>query len=146
VSPRFDLQRPTYRGSSAEGARSDITEQRPCAFPLVYGFVRVPGSRRARWSALDATIRMFCSEHELTLGDVFVERCGLPYSPGPAFAGLLTALAIPHTYGVVLPSAAHLGRREVAMRRRNQLEQIGVRLLVIRDSSRYSRALNNSQR
>jgi hypothetical protein len=144
VSVRFELPTLAYPGASAEGSGCDITEQRPCAFPLVYGFVRVPGSRRARWNALDAAIRMFCHQHELTLGDVFVEQCGLPNGSGPAFSSLLTTLAMPDTYGVVLPSTAHLGRRDVAMRRRNQLEHIGVRLLVIRDRDKYSRAMNNS--
>ncbi|MGW0802823.1 hypothetical protein [Nonomuraea sp. NPDC002799] len=50
----------------------------------------------------------------------------------PAFAGLLDVLLLSSAYGVVLPSAHHMGGKHVAARRREQLNAIGARLLFVR--------------
>lgn len=124
------------------GGGGDITEQRPCAFPVVCGFVRLSATRHARRSALETAIRNFCREHELALGDVFIEQQGQPTCSGGPFVGLLAAMADPNIYGVVLPSAAHLGRGETATVRRYQIQRRGARLLLIRGSHTCLRSSN----
>jgi hypothetical protein len=137
VSLRFEVR--TASAFSIDDARCDITEQRPCAFPVVYGFVRLPGGGNTRRNALETALRTFCVEHELTLGGVFVERAGTASSSSPAFAGLLATLTLPDIYGVVMPSAVHLGRGGIATSRRNQLKRIGARLLLMRGGRKQTR-------
>lgn len=140
MSIRFELPAARTVEPTAAGM-GDITEQRPCAYPVVYGFVRLPSNRSARRRALETAMRTFCSEHELTLGGVFIERPGNSNS-SPAFAGLLAALTMPNMYGVVVPSAAHLGRGDIATSRRNQLKRIGARLLFMRGTRKHSPTSN----
>ena len=141
MSIRFELPAARTTERTAAGI-SDITEQRPCAFPVVYGFVRLPGSRQARRNALEAALHRFCQDHELTLGGTFIEYGGGQTARSAAFAGLLAALGVPNMYGVVIPSVAHLGRRGIAAERRQQIERIGIRLLFMRGSRKRSRISN----
>jgi hypothetical protein len=86
-----------------------LTERRPVPGPLVYGYLRMAACSRARRVALTRALVAYCCQHELLLGGVFSDEpfSGVVLTPG--FAGLLDALTLDGSYGVVTPSAAHLG-------------------------------------
>jgi hypothetical protein len=115
-----------------DGEMSDITERRPCFFPIVYGYIRLPAQQHGRRVALESALRGYCSEHEMTLGGTFTE-CGAGQVAVTApFIDLLRALTMPGTYGVIVPSVSHLGCGQVVNHRQQCIKRIGVRLLIIR--------------
>jgi hypothetical protein len=105
-----------------------LTQHRPVADPVVYGFLRLRREPAAREAALARSLAEYCRQHELGLSAVFTERS--PHSA--AFTGLLDVLALPGSYGVVLPTASHLGAKPTAAHRRRQIDETGARLLLIR--------------
>lgn len=106
-----------------------FTENRGVAGPVVYGYLRLVRVSAARQEALTASLAEYCRQHELLLSGVFTERCA---SATVAFTGLLDVLALPDTYGVVLPAASHLGPKPIAADRERRIEAAGARLLLIR--------------
>ncbi|WP_280701046.1 hypothetical protein [Kitasatospora sp. GP82] len=116
-----------------------LTEHRDVPGPLVYGYLRLIGTGHERLSALQAALLEYCRQHELHLSGVFTERENLGSRQSAAFTGLLDALALPDTYGAVVPAAAHLGPRPVAAERHRQIAALGRRLLVIRPEAGHRR-------
>ncbi|GGZ95614.1 hypothetical protein ACFOOM_13455 [Streptomyces echinoruber] len=110
-----------------------LTEHRPVAGPVVYGYLRPVRASTARQQALATSLEEYCRQHELLLAGVFTER-----SPAAAvaFTGLLDVLALPDTYGVVLPAASHLGPKAIAAERTRRIESAGARLLLVRGRRR----------
>ncbi|MFE0150158.1 hypothetical protein ACFWY5_23615 [Nonomuraea sp. NPDC059007] len=108
-----------------------LTEQRLVPSPSVYGNIQAAGISPARCAALTSAITAFCEMRELQLAGMFTDRDGAEQSA--AFVGLLDMLALPATYGLVVPTLNHLGPRPalVAARAR-EVQAIGVRLLTIR--------------
>ncbi|WP_269857060.1 hypothetical protein [Streptomyces sp. RPT161] len=111
-----------------------LTEHRQVAGPVVYGYLRLARASATRQAALAASLAEYCRQHELLLSGVFTERST---SQEVAFIGLLDVLALPDTYGVVLPSASHLGPKAIAAAREKQIEAAGARLLLIRSSRQH---------
>ncbi|GAA1910780.1 hypothetical protein [Streptantibioticus ferralitis] len=111
-----------------------LTEHRPVNGPAVYGFLRLARAPATRQEALAASLAEYCRQHELLLSGVFTERSTDVVSA--AFTGLLDVLSLPDAYGVVLPSASHLGPKAIAADREKRIEAAGARLLLIRDSRR----------
>ncbi|RJL23961.1 hypothetical protein D5H75_31500 [Bailinhaonella thermotolerans] len=73
----------------------------------------------------------YCDQHELMLGSVFTDhRDDRIMTPG--FVGLMDAVNSSHSYGVVLPSLAHLGGRWTARRRWAWIASTGRRLILVR--------------
>ncbi|GAT68856.1 hypothetical protein PS9374_04521 [Planomonospora sphaerica] len=109
-----------------------LTEQLPVPGPVVYGYLRPMHASIVRVRALREALAEYCHQHELSLAGVFTER-----SPAsPAFTGLLDALALPGSYGVVVPALSHLGPRATAQERRKEIVQRGARLLLVRGADR----------
>ncbi|MFE4796366.1 hypothetical protein ACFRFL_14920 [Streptomyces sp. NPDC056708] len=112
-----------------------LTELRPVNGPVVYGYLRLVRASPSRHAALAASLTEYCRQHELRLSGLFTERCG-PGSGTPAFDGLLDALELPDTYGVVIPTTSHLGPRAAAAERERRIERTGTRLLLVRRNHR----------
>ncbi|WNF28784.1 hypothetical protein RI138_19200 [Streptomyces sp. C11-1] len=109
-----------------------LTERRRVSGPLVYGFLRLVNVSGAREVALTASLAEYCRQHELTLSGVFTDRTAMAGPVSGAFTGLLDVLALPDTYGVVLPAASHLGPKTTAAERKRRIETAGARLLLVR--------------
>ncbi|MGK5641267.1 hypothetical protein ACSNOK_23565 [Streptomyces sp. URMC 126] len=107
-----------------------LTEHRRVSGPAVYGFLRLVNVPTAREEALKRSLVEYCRRHELSLSGVFAER--LTAVTSAAFVGLMDALAVSGSYGVVLPSASHLGPRSMAAARGRHIEATGTRLLLVR--------------
>ncbi|MEV0537074.1 hypothetical protein [Kitasatospora sp. NPDC050463] len=120
----------------------ELTEHRLIHGPVVYGFLRMTTTAVARHRALSEVLAQYCVQHELTLSGVFTERDGTTASKSAAFTGLLDVLALPETYGVVMPAASHLGPRAIAAERKQQIGAAGVRLLLIRHPTTASSGLS----
>ncbi|TQF04583.1 hypothetical protein E6W39_23075 [Kitasatospora acidiphila] len=114
-----------------------LTEHRPLNGPVVYGFLHLVKASAGRGSALTAALTEYCRQHELLLGAIFTERTAPAQGErSAAFVGLLDVLALPDTYGVVLPAASHLGPRAVATARRKRLAEADTRVLLLRPPGR----------
>jgi hypothetical protein len=109
-----------------------LTEWRPVPGPVVYGYLRLAACTRARRVALTRALVTYCSQHELLLGGVFTDE---PFSRlvlAPGFAGLLDVLTLEGSYGVVTPSAAHLGSGVTGRTRVQKIIETGRRLMLVR--------------
>ncbi|KFG05946.1 hypothetical protein IQ61_27430 [Streptomyces scabiei] len=111
-----------------------ITELRPVTGPRVFGYLRHITGSAARHTALADCLTEYCRSHELTLSGVFTDREPAVAIRAPAFVGLLDALELPDTYGVLVPALGHLGPRPVAAERKRQITATGVRLIVVRSA------------
>ncbi|MGR3939261.1 hypothetical protein [Streptomyces sp. BRA346] len=111
----------------------DITERRPVDGPHVYGYLRRT-SCKARATALADSLAEYCRQHELTLSGLFTEYGPVAEVRSPAFIGLLDVLALPHTYGVVLPARSHLGPNRIAVERERQIAGTSTRLIMVRST------------
>ncbi|WP_194925801.1 hypothetical protein [Catenulispora pinisilvae] len=109
-----------------------ITEHQPVDGPVVLGYLRGPATNDHRDLALSAAIKAYCDEHELILGGVFTERAGVGDSDNSVFANLIAELRVRQPYGVVLPSRSHLGPRNVAVSREEQIATCGALLIAVR--------------
>ncbi|WP_336213616.1 hypothetical protein [Nonomuraea sp. LPB2021202275-12-8] len=112
-----------------------LTEQHDVDGPIVYGYLRLHRSTPERQAALTVALAQYCEQHELQLCGIFTDR-GTESADTVAFTGLLDVLLLSNVYGVVLPTAHHLGGKPVATRRREQLDAIGARLLFVRGALR----------
>ncbi|MEV0227963.1 recombinase family protein [Nonomuraea sp. NPDC050786] len=112
-----------------------LTEQHQVDGPIVYGYLRLHRSTPERQAALTVTLAQYCDQHELQLCGIFTDRGGKS-ADDPAFAGLLDVLLLSGAYGVVLPTAHHLGGKHIATRRREQIDAVGARLLFVRGTFR----------
>jgi hypothetical protein len=108
-----------------------VTEQRHVHGPIVYGFLRLPTARARRKAALQTALIEFCDQHELTLHHIFTEQTD-DAAADETFAGLLAVLARRESYGVVVPSSAHLGGRSTAAERCRRIATTASRLLIVR--------------
>ena len=109
-----------------------ITERRPVSCPQVFGYVRHVTGGLARHTALVDCLSDYCRRHELTLCGVFTDRNATLTIRSPAFVGLLDALELPHTYGMLISALSHLGPKRIAAERRRQIAVAGTRLITIR--------------
>lgn len=107
-----------------------LTEHRHVSGPVVYGFLRLVNVPTAREAALEQSLAEYCLRHELTLFGLFTERVNEVTSA--AFTGLMDTLQVPGVYGVVLPSASHLGPKAIAEVRGKRITETGARLLMAR--------------
>jgi hypothetical protein len=112
-----------------------LTEQHDVDGPIVYGYLRLHRSTPERQAALMVTLAQYCDQHELQLCGTFTDR-GARLADDRAFAGLLDVLLLSGAYGVVLPTATHLGGKQVAAMRRKQVAALGARLLFVRGAVR----------
>jgi hypothetical protein len=112
---------------------SPITEQRPVNGPVVYGYLRLSNQTRGRQAALTKTLLDYCQTHELVLANIFIERLS---AENISFTGLLDVLAMENTYGVVIPTLTHLGRKPLAAARCKRIKHTRSRLLIIRPQPR----------
>jgi hypothetical protein len=108
-----------------------ITERRQVPGPVVYGYVLLTAACRARRAALSRALAGYCEQHELTLAAVFIDT-GDDRVQAPGFTGLLDVLATEPSYGVVIPTRAHLGRGRAAGSRLAVITGTGRRLMLIR--------------
>ncbi|WP_405733296.1 hypothetical protein OG885_19770 [Streptomyces sp. NBC_00028] len=111
-----------------------ITELRPVTGPLVFGYLRQITGGAARHAALTGCLSEYCRRHELTLCGVFTDREPAVALRSPAFVGLLDALGLPDTYGVVIPALGHLGPKPVAAERKRRITTTGARLITVRST------------
>jgi hypothetical protein len=109
-----------------------LTECRPVPGPLVYEYLRLAAPSRSRRDALTRTLAAYCGQHELLLGGVFTDEWLAIPVLSPGFAGLLEALTVDGSYGVVAPSAAHLGTGLAGRARLGKITETGQRLMLIR--------------
>ena len=107
-----------------------ITEQREVPGPVVYGYLRIPAPSPGRRAALTRALSGYCDQHELVLAGVFTDSSDdKAWTPG--FTGLIDAIVTGGSYGVVVPSQAHLGARWVAEKRSAAIAGTGRRLMVM---------------
>lgn len=111
-----------------------LTESRPVPGPLVYGYLRLPSSSRTRRAALTRALAAYCGQHELLLGGVFTDDAHSRAVLSPGFAALLEALVLKDCYGVVTPSAAHLGGGVTGRTRIHRITETGRRLMLVRSA------------
>lgn len=121
----------------------DITEHRPCPYPLVYGYLRIFGTGASRRGALQNALHEYCAGHELAFGGLFTDDVPPTEPIAVGFADLMDVLADPGVYGVVMPAGNHLGRGSLATKRRSQIARTGRRLLLLR-SGRWSKTSTNA--
>ena len=109
-----------------------LTEARIAEGFVVYGFLRLTCLTERRQAALMTVIEAYCRQHDLILGGAFSEHpCERIRTP--AFVGLLDALQMDGTHGVVIPSPSHLGPKRIATLRTEQIKSLGARLMPVRD-------------
>jgi hypothetical protein len=114
-------------------ASEPLTEHRLVHGPYVYGYLRHGRGGPTRRQALAESLTLYCSQHELTLCGVFTEADRTARDiRSPAFMGALDVLALPDTYGLVIPARSHLGPRHVAAERERQIAGLDVRLMMVR--------------
>jgi hypothetical protein len=114
-----------------------ITEQRPVPGPVVYGYLLLTAAYRARRTVLSRALAEYCEQHELTLAAVFTD-VGDDTVQAPGFTGLLDVLATKPSYGVVIPTHAHLGHGRAAGSRLAVIASTGRRLMLIRGKTSTS--------
>jgi hypothetical protein len=110
-----------------------ITEQRQVPALVVYGYLRVKAASAARMAALARALAGYCELHELVLAAVFTDN-GSQGLRAPGFAGLLDAISASASYGLVVPTRAHLGSGHAAIKRLAAITMTGRRLMIIRDA------------
>jgi hypothetical protein len=111
-----------------------ITEQRQVPGPVVYGYLLLTAACRTRRAALGRALAEFCEQHELTLAAVFTDT-GDDTVQAPGFTGLLDVLTTEPSYGVVIPTRAHLGHGRAAGSRLAIIAGTGRRLMLIREKT-----------
>lgn len=109
-----------------------ITEQRQVPGPVVYGYLLLTAACRARRAALSRALAGYCEQHELVLATVFTDT-GDDTVQAPGFTGLLDVLTMEPSYGVVIPTRAHLGHGRAAGTRLAVIAGTGRRLMLIRE-------------
>ncbi|WP_158840551.1 recombinase family protein [Saccharothrix deserti] len=83
---------------------------------VVYGYLLAEEPDELEIVAWQREIRHFCRTHGLVLANIFVDRGQLGDTvQRPGLAGLLDVLAMPETFGFVVPSEDHLSRSRHAL-------------------------------
>jgi hypothetical protein len=116
-----------------------ITEQRQVPGPVVYGYLLLTAACQARHIALGRALAEYCEQHELMLAALFTDADDDTVE-APGFTRLLDVLAREPSYGVVIPTRAHLGHGQAAESRRSVIAGTGRRLMLIREKSSTDRA------
>ena len=111
-----------------------ITERRQMLGPVVYGYLLLTAACRARRAALSRALAGYCEQHELILAAVFTDT-GDDTVQAPGFTGLLDVLTTEPSYGVVIPTRAHLGHGRAAAARLAVIAGTGRRLMLIREKT-----------
>ena len=111
-----------------------ITEQRQVPGPVVYGYLLLTAAGRTRRAALSRAVAGYCEQHELTLTAVFTDTDDDTVQ-APGFTGLLDVLTMEPSYGVVIPTRAHLGHGRAAGSRLAVIAGTGRRLMLIREKT-----------
>jgi len=111
-----------------------ITERRQVPGPVVYGYLLLTAACRARRAALSRALAGYCEQHELILAAVFTDT-GDDTVQAPGFTGLLDVLTTEPSYGVVIPTRAHLGHGRAAGTRLAVIASTGRRLMLIREKT-----------
>ena len=111
-----------------------ITEQRQVPGPVVYGYLLLTAACRSRRAALSRAVAGYCEQHELTLTAVFTDTDDDTVQ-APGFTGLLDVLTMEPSYGVVIPTRAHLGHGRAAGSRLAIIAGTGRRLMLIREKT-----------
>ena len=111
-----------------------ITERRQVPGPVVYGYLLLTAACRARRAALSRALAGYCEQHELILAAVFTDT-GDDTGQAPGFTGLLDVLTTEPSYGVVIPTRAHLGHGWAAGTRLAVIAGTGRRLMLIREKT-----------
>ena len=124
---------PGFRSSRMLSGMEPITEQRQVPGPVVYGYLRMAAPSRARRAALSRALAAYCDQHELVLAAVFTDS-GDDRMRAPGFAGLLDAITATASYGVVMPTRAHLGSGQAAGQRSAAIAGAGMRLMLVHDA------------
>ena len=110
-----------------------ITERRAVPGPVVYGYLRLDAPSPARRAALTMALRGYCDRHELMLAGVFTDSSsGQAWTPG--FTGLIDAILASGSYGVVVPSVAHLGAGQLGAHRVAAITGTGRRLMPVHNA------------
>jgi hypothetical protein len=126
---------------------SNIAEQRPGNYPVVYGYLRLASRSIARRKALVSALVCYCREHELSLGGLFTDYLPPAEDMTIGFTGVLDVLAMADTYGVVVPTVTHLGRGEAGLQRKQKIARTGSQLLIMRERrSARKQPTTNTQR
>jgi hypothetical protein len=111
-----------------------ITERWQVPGPVVYGYLLLTAACRARRAALSRALAGYCEQHELILAAVFTDT-GDDTVQAPGFTGLLDVLTTEPSYGVVIPTRAHLGHGRAAGTRLAVIAGTGRRLMLIREKA-----------
>lgn len=111
-----------------------ITERRQVPGPVVYGYLLLTAACRTRRAVLSRALAEFCDQHELALAAVFTD-VGDDTVQAPGFTGLLDVLTMEPSYGVVIPTRAHLGHGRAAGSRLAVIAATGRRLMLIREKT-----------
>jgi hypothetical protein len=111
-----------------------ITERWQVPGPVVYGYLLLTAACRARRAALSRALAGYCEQHELILAAVFTDT-GDDTVQAPGFTGLLDVLTTEPSYGVVIPTRAHLGHGRAAGIRLAVIAGTGRRLMLIREKT-----------
>ncbi|MEV1116144.1 recombinase family protein [Actinosynnema sp. NPDC049800] len=86
------------------------------ALKVVYGYLLAEQPDELEIVAWQREIRHFCRTRGLVLANVFVDRGPLGDTvQRPGLGGLLNVLAMPETFGFVVPHEDHLGRSKQAL-------------------------------
>jgi hypothetical protein len=111
-----------------------ITEQRQVPSLVVYGYLLLmTGASPSRRAALTRALAGYCDQHELLLAAVFTDN-GVDGARAPGFTGLLDAISARTSYGLVVPTRAHLGSGPAARQRLAAIAATGRRLMIVRDA------------
>lgn len=108
-----------------------VTEQRQVPAVVVYGYLRTKAASAARRAALARALAGYCELHKLLLAAIFTDEGGDAVR-APGFARLLGAISAGASYGLVLPTRAHLGSGRAAVERLAAITVTGRRLMIIR--------------
>lgn len=110
-----------------------ITERRAVPGPVVYGYLRLAAPSPARRAALTMALGGYCDRHELMLAGVFTDS-GNGKARTPGFTGLIDAILASGSYGVVVPSLAHLGAGQLGAQRVAAITGTGRRLMLVHNT------------
>lgn len=121
-----------------------VTEQRPCEWPIVYGYLRLDRPNPSRHANLHAVLSAYCERHELRLATVFTDHGSMPIDRPPGFVGLLDVLSLARTYGALIPSRSHLGRGDLAAVRASEIARTSTRLMIVRGPRRQCTSASNA--
>jgi DNA invertase Pin-like site-specific DNA recombinase len=97
-------------------AADDLLAQLFTTSRVVYGYLRPETPDELEIAAWRKDMAHFCREAGYRLAGVFIDR-GVPHDcvKRPGLGGLLDVLALPETYGLVVPGIEHLSRDQATL-------------------------------